>query len=343
MGVALAYPSSLPTPSVATTVADERRLLSPSAGFFEARAVERDRRVTQTLTFPPFTAAEAATFWAWWRDTLYYGGAWWVCAWPLPSGAANGVRQFRGVPQSQRNNSMEQITAVCVVRGRGVEPPEDHGIALNWDKASSDIGSPSDSIWVRKWIIAGESATLGAPPFSYFYNFTPYTSAGGIHLMLYGDKFKSSGKRYFEITVADASGSDADHALWKAGVTQASFAAYWPYLGPGRGADGVDDPLPTPNLLAFMPTDTSPMTLCVAVDLDAGNIWFGSSGVYNSIGDPTPDPATGVQPAFSSIVGPVTPFVRYFAVSMQATVTLATVDADFSFAPPAGFSAFGDP
>lgn len=122
MSTPIVYPDTLPGPSVATITSTERRVLSQGDGPFDARAVQRDRLATQQLTFPPFSADEAATFRVWWRDTLQRGGAWFAATWALPQGFVEGVRHFVGAPKRQRVGGFWQVTAVCEVRGRGLPP-----------------------------------------------------------------------------------------------------------------------------------------------------------------------------------------------------------------------------
>lgn len=119
------YPDSLPAPSVAPLTAAERRALAASGGPFDARALERDVRGTQQITWPVLSAAEDAILYAWWRDTLIFGGSWFSARWPLPSGMRGGVRRFIGTLKRQLvPGGSWRVSAVCELRGRGLPPGE---------------------------------------------------------------------------------------------------------------------------------------------------------------------------------------------------------------------------
>lgn len=78
--------------------------------------------------------------------------------------------------------------------------------------------------------------------------------------------------------------------------------------------------------------------IMIAVDVDAGKLWFGRNGVWFEDGDP----ASGARPGFAGIAGPVF-LVMSASHGASGTAVLAfrsNVDA-FSFAPPAGFLPVG--
>jgi len=118
---AIVYPSALPGPQTAPVQWAERRMLSALPGPRDARAMERDQRGTQDLSFI-FTAAEAAAFAAWYDADLIQGGAWFAANWPAPNGTVR-VRRFAAPPQWQFvPGGLWRVSAQCEVRGRG-EPP----------------------------------------------------------------------------------------------------------------------------------------------------------------------------------------------------------------------------
>lgn len=139
---AIVYPTSLPCPQTAPAQSDERRLLT-SSGYFESRTVEHDIRATENIVFPPFSAAQAAEFWAWWRDMLLYGGARFAALWPTPRGVGPFVRQFLGTPSSRKVGNYEQISATVQIVGRGLAPSdgcfmEDFASLTPWVVVSGD-------------------------------------------------------------------------------------------------------------------------------------------------------------------------------------------------------------
>jgi hypothetical protein len=338
---AIVYPSTLPGPSAAGIQAAERRLLSAEP--FEARNGQRDRLATQQVTLPPFTAAEAATFRAWFDDTLIFGGAWFAATWPLPAGFMSGVRRWIGQPSWKVVNGFWQVSGPCEVRGRGM-PPVLPQVPAIWDAGTSDGGISPYALAQQMWSIDPADrrhATLAA-----FENFYPEVPLHGVHITVYANSFKSSGKRYFELRVLDTSSSDGDHEPAKVGVCTAGLADYWHdfYSGPSPFTDGGDAATNRTQLInAFRPDlSGAPAILMCAVDLDAGKIWFGKNGAWNGAGAPTADPVTADSPMFSDVAGPVTIFARYYAVMMTTDLVLRTVDADFGYAPPTGFTAWSD-
>lgn len=123
--MALVYPAELPVPQTSTVTPVERRALSDADYPREAVAIERDRMQIEEITLPPMQADQLAVFWAWWRNELVYGGAWFAATWPLPVGMVTAVRKFVGTPQREYiAPGFWRITAVCEVRGIGVIPTD---------------------------------------------------------------------------------------------------------------------------------------------------------------------------------------------------------------------------
>lgn len=123
----LRYPESLPCPSALTSAPKERRQLSNQSRPVEASALQRDRGGVETVTFPPFDAAQMQAFREWWRDELHLGAAWFVAAWPSPRGSIDQVRRFIGAPNREYVPPGNwRITAQLEVRGAGVVPLGEH-------------------------------------------------------------------------------------------------------------------------------------------------------------------------------------------------------------------------
>lgn len=90
----------------------------------QLRTIERDERQYQTLTWT-FTAAQAATFKAWWTGNLVYGGAWFAAPehWPTPEGLAVKVRRFITAPTWQyTGKGLWHVSIDCEVRGASLLP-----------------------------------------------------------------------------------------------------------------------------------------------------------------------------------------------------------------------------
>lgn len=155
----LVYPSLLPGPQAAPVQWAERRMLSSLPGPRASRAIERDQRGSQQVSFL-FDAAEAAVFRAWHDADLTYGGAWFAADWPSPQANVR-VRRFIGAPQWQFvPGGLWRVSAQCEVRGRGEVPLAfAYQLALLADaplvywKLDESAGAP----------VAEDSGSLGLP------------------------------------------------------------------------------------------------------------------------------------------------------------------------------------
>lgn len=320
---AIVYPSALPAPVAALLQPAERRLGTELAGPRAVRGIQRDYLGTQRVEFV-YSNAQAAVFGEWFRDDLVHGGAWFAANWPTQEGwHASAVRRFMAPPSWQLVAGYGwRVSAECEVRGRGL-PPVRPATPLAWNESASSA----------LWSITDAEASIN------HYKFPPDRQ------MLYADRYQSAGRRYFEIYVDDRSSSQAGYVIGKLGITQAGYASHWHSYINGTGGPeendlyGEGDPASLPN--AYRPTWGAACVIQVAVDLDEGKMWLGKNGSWG-VGSPVPDPALGVRPAFSGITGPVTPFVRYFAIISLASVSLRTTGAAFDFTPPSGFVAFAD-
>lgn len=142
--VAVAYPSSLPMPQAGPLQSRERRARSPAGGPYEVRALSRQWVAEQQITLPPLDAEQTATFWSWYHDDLFDGGASWGATWPLPQGIVPSVRRFLAPPRLEflptPKGNFWRITFPCEV-SLG-EPPElpvspfvDCDLLLHFDEA----------------------------------------------------------------------------------------------------------------------------------------------------------------------------------------------------------------
>lgn len=321
MPIAITFPASLPSPSISTVAPNERRVLSDvTGGPQQFRGVQRDYLATQRVEWNLLTPTQAAVLDAWWKETLIYGGAWFASTWPAPQGLVSLTRRFLGVIQWQHiAGGFWRASAQVQLRGRGL-PPQFVLRPLVWNPAVSTV---------PPWVIAGASASLSA-------------SFAEARRTIFADQYAGIGKRYFEITVTDASSSDSGHLIGKMGVTRAGLVAHWQSYISGTGnaievADG--DAAGTSD--GYFPTWSSGSPVMqFAVDLDAGTMWIGKDGSWGS-GSPAPDPANGIKPGFTGIVGPVTPFVRYYALIPNTSVALRSTAATFTYVAPTGFIPFG--
>lgn len=142
---------------------------------------------------------------------------------------------------------------------------------------------------------------------------------------------KSSGQWYFEVTVGTAvtfgtvgvALSTTSTGTWVGGdATPGSYG-----LGPAHsyrngGSDSTANAVNDGDVVG------------VAVDLDAGLIWWSVNGVWiNDIGGTAGDPAAGTHERYSGLTG------TYYPASAPGAAA-HTINATFASAPPAGFSAW---
>lgn len=119
---AILYPDTLPSPDALPLVLQETRSLVPDAPF-EVRARSLDLGGGDSATEWTVTDAEADIWWAWWRDLLAYGGAWFGAAWPHPDGAALHHYRFASEPtQKHMGGGVRKISAQLTVRAASAAP-----------------------------------------------------------------------------------------------------------------------------------------------------------------------------------------------------------------------------
>lgn len=145
---------------------------------------------------------------------------------------------------------------------------------------------------------------------------------------------KSSGKHYFEVVVT--SGQPAPYIT--IGVASASEPLN-NYVG--STATGYSYYEETGTKItngagtaygAFYTTDD---VIGVAVDMDAGKIWFSKNGVWYG------NPAAGTGEAFSGLAGTLFPMVSVYYISTAHQLTGRFRAASFGYTPPAGFGPWG--
>ena len=78
---------------------------------------------------------------------------------------------------------------------------------------------------------------------------------------------------------------------------------------------------------------TGGQTVGVAVDMNAGNIWFSVNGTWQASGNPE----TGANPAFSGLSGEVFPQIGLLNATTSAVANFG--QRPFAYTPPAGFRA----
>jgi hypothetical protein len=82
-------------------------------------------------------------------------------------------------------------------------------------------------------------------------------------------------------------------------------------------------------------TATTSDTINVAVDIDAGKLWFGKNGTWFNSGNP----ATGADAAYTNLSGAMSIAIAQYNLGGNAVVSLNAGQRPFAYTPPAGFLA----
>lgn len=147
-------------------------------------------------------------------------------------------------------------------------------------------------------------------------------TAAAAFLMVRGTIGKSTGKWYFEVTCT-ASLTFGTVGIAEAGASLSSF------VGGQTSSFGIATSLIYTN---FTSTGSdvgisAGDVVGVAVDLDAGKVWFAGNNVWVNGGNP----AAGTSENYSGLSG------TYYPADSPST-TSHTINAALVYAPPAGFS-----
>lgn len=144
-------------------------------------------------------------------------------------------------------------------------------------------------------------------------------------------QFKSTGKRYFEVTSVVASTS---------GRAAVGLAPAYPNTAtaPGDTGNGVAylnsgvRRRNSANTAGFATWTGANVVVGVAVDLATGDVWVRLAAGWQS-----GNPALGTSPAWTLVTGPLAPMA---GGASNASLRLNTGGAAFAFTPPAGFAAW---
>jgi len=144
---------------------------------------------------------------------------------------------------------------------------------------------------------------------------------------------KSSGKLYFEVRLNTVDGAVVSPVVglsnvdWDLDVLPGAAPAQTWYLQ----INGFYREYPTSHSSGV--TLVAGDVVQVAVDFAAGKMWFGKNNAWILSGNP----ASGASPASATVSGVLYPMV---GVKGAANVTARFAASDFTYAPPAGFSAW---
>ena len=151
---------------------------------------------------------------------------------------------------------------------------------------------------------------------------------------VFGSLALSAGKVYFEAS----SSAGFDSKLIALGVAKAA----WPLTTQAGGdtnswAIRHSQAKTYYNNVGTSYTFSSATVMQIAVDIDAGKIWFGHDGTWVGGGDP----ALGTGADYTGLTGPLYPVVSlYFTSAPAPDTTINAGDSAFNYTPPSGFSAW---
>jgi hypothetical protein len=153
----------------------------------------------------------------------------------------------------------------------------------------------------------------------------------------------SSGKWYFECNVTGLSGSADPYIGWVnnnfvINVTNPDGSSNsWAIAG-GVSTNNCVIRNGATNTVVF--TGAPPYLLMIAIDIDAGKIWFGKDGTWAQSGNP----ATATNPQFTNLTnGPYSPLFRGTGGSGGTSTLIANFgQRTFAYAAPSGFQALCD-
>jgi hypothetical protein len=191
-------------------------------------------------------------------------------------------------------------------------------------------------------------AFAGGPPPPPDVTWNPLDAAGGITLAtgdLEATRTSGSGYQSVRATKGIVAASDGYfevliQSMPVNGFTTAGIAALSESLAGfvGSGPDGwgfyAADGSKVNNGVTIPYSGQFNQGAIIGVAFKAGSLWFAVDNVWQA----SSDPVTGVGAAFTGITGTMYPMVGL--VDPSASVVGRFKTADFSFAPPAGFSAW---
>jgi hypothetical protein len=163
------------------------------------------------------------------------------------------------------------------------------------------------------------------------------TTIGGSWFAAQPTKFSSTGKFYFECTVSIVSGSlDTTVGIMSTPPSSNFYIEQTAsgYQGYGYGAPGTK--LTNDTSSAFGSAYSTTSIIGVAVDIDAGKVWFALNGTWQASGNP----ATGANPAFNIVTGRSYGFAAQNNSSTSSNSMTGNWGQNaFAYTPPLGFIA----
>jgi hypothetical protein len=159
------------------------------------------------------------------------------------------------------------------------------------------------------------------------------TSGGGTSRNARATLSRSTGKHYFEVVVDATAGKN----VW-IGIALATHVLDTDWLG-RKSADGwsyyaFSGQKYNNGNATYGNSYITGDVIGVAVDLDAGKIWWAKNNTWQASGDP----ANGTGAAYTNVSGEIFPALTLYDLNDQLTARFKS--ADFTYTPPSGFSAW---
>jgi hypothetical protein len=146
----------------------------------------------------------------------------------------------------------------------------------------------------------------------------------------------SSGKWYFEVLIGTVGGPAIGRPILGVAKDTASVSVNNTTSGQAWSYYGYSGQKYHTSSAAFGATFTTGDVIGVAVDMDAGNIWFSKNGTWQASGNPS----TGANPAFNNLAGSnVSPWVGDDQSVETKSFTLNFGQRPFAYTAPSGFKA----
>lgn len=158
------------------------------------------------------------------------------------------------------------------------------------------------------------------------------TASGTAHKSARATLSKSSGKWYWEIEIGNPSSLYHYNGVGTAAMSLSGYVGQDVY-GWGCGANGYA--YHNGNYVPIGVTFTTGDILGIALDIDAGKLWFAKNGTWVNSGNP----ANGTYPVYSSGLAGVTlyPATGLFTDGIKITANFG--ESAFSYSVPSGFNA----
>jgi hypothetical protein len=200
-----------------------------------------------------------------------------------------------------------------------------------WD--GGPVTPPASSVWS-----AADATTTGMTISNGGLTLTSYPIGGGWGTVRTTTS-KATGKWYIEFLCVSP---PSDNRI-VIGLASVGFIVIGGYIGGGPYSGGTYPGVNfvsagfTSNYVALNLPPNMNDVMSLAIDFDAGSMWFARNNIWVAPGNP----ATGVSPAISFV--PATVGELFFGLSFYAADNIATLQpttASQTYAPPAGFSAW---